>query len=165
MTKYGKTKKLMKETGISKKEAKDYLRRTGWDYEKAKQLWAISKLQEFDFEKIFDGLAQAVQKLIEELPDIIQEMVENLAPTIRKISEAAAAGCSKDEIRDRLGIASEEEGETNENRSNPSQDCMKRGEQVREWIKQGMKEADEWIKENGQNPYADILLKKGDDEK
>lgn len=42
----------------------------------------------------------------------------------------------------------------------PSQDCMKRGEQVREWIMQGIKEADEWIKENGKNPYADILLEK-----
>lgn len=42
----------------------------------------------------------------------------------------------------------------------PSQECMKRGEQVREWIMQGMKEADEWIKENGKNPYADFLLEK-----
>lgn len=42
----------------------------------------------------------------------------------------------------------------------PSQDCMKRGEKVCEWIMQGMKEADEWIKENGKNPYADILLEK-----
>lgn len=114
MTKYGKTKKLMKETGISKKEAKDYLRRAGWDYKTAKQLWAISKFQEIDFEKIFDELAQAVQKLIEKLPDIIHEMVENLAPTIRKISEAAAAGASKDEIMDQLGITSEEEGERND---------------------------------------------------
>lgn len=110
MTKYGKTKKLMKETGISKKEAQDYLRRTGWDYEKAKQLWEISEFQGIDFEKIFDGFAQAVQKLIEKLPDIIQEKVENLAPTIQKISEAAAAGASKDEIMDRFGITPEEEG-------------------------------------------------------
>lgn len=111
MTKYGKTKKLMKETGISKKEAQDYLRRAGWDYETAKQLWAISELQGINFEKIFDGLAQAVQKLKEKLPDIIQKTAESLAPIILKISEAAAAGCSKDEIRDRLGITSEEEGE------------------------------------------------------
>jgi HEPN domain-containing protein len=101
----------MKETGISKKEAKDYLRRAGWDYEKAKQLWAISKFQEINFEKIFDELAQAVQKLIAELPGIIQEMTESLAENIRKISEAAAAGASKDEIRDRLGITSEKEGD------------------------------------------------------
>lgn len=45
----------------------------------------------------------------------------------------------------------------------PSQDCMKRGEQVGEWIMQGMKEADEWIKENGKNPYADILLEEEGD--
>ena len=51
-----------------------------------------------------------------------------------------------------------------DNRLSPSQDCMKRGEQVCKWIMQGMKEADEWIKENGKNPYADILLEKGDDE-
>jgi hypothetical protein len=47
----------------------------------------------------------------------------------------------------------------------PSQDCMKRGEQVCKWIMQGMKEADEWIKENGKNPYADILREKEGDEK
>ena len=102
MTKYGKTKKLMKETGISKKEAQDYLRRAGWDYEEAKQLWKIKKIS--------DGIVQAFQKLTENL----QKATEKMAQSIRKISEAAAAGASKEEIRDRLGITSEEEGEQND---------------------------------------------------
>lgn len=96
MTKYGKTKKLMKETGISKKEAQDYLRRAGWDYEKAKQLWAISNFQGINIKKLCDIVVQAAQQLI-----------EIMAPIIKDISEAAAAGASKEEIMDRLGIASE----------------------------------------------------------
>lgn len=111
MTKYGKTKKLMKEAGISKKEAQDFLRRAGWDYEAAKKLWAFSKLPEINLEKIFDGIAEACRKLTEKLPEIIQEMADNLAPIFQKIAEAAAAGISEDEIRDGLGITSEKGGD------------------------------------------------------
>ena len=111
MTKYGKTKKLMKEAGISKNEAKDFLRRSGWNYEEAKKLWAFSKLPEINFEKIFDGLAEAVQKLTEKLPEIIQELTANLAPIIQKIGEAAASGVDEATLRKKLGITSEKGGD------------------------------------------------------
>lgn len=126
MTKYGKTKKLMKETGISKKEAQDFLRRAGWKYEDAKMLWAVSKLPEINFEKILDDISKEVTNLIEKLPEIINEIVENLAPIIQKITEAAAEVENEEKIRAQLdnqiksvkeewGDCIEKGGEQNEN--------------------------------------------------
>lgn len=116
MNKYRKTKKLMEETGISKKEAADLLRRTGWDYHAAKETWAAEKFASIDFPKICEEIADTVSAALKTLTETIKTVTEMMPGLIESISqgaeavkERAEAEKIKSRIRSYFPDASEEE--------------------------------------------------------
>lgn len=97
MTKYGKTKKLVKELGITKEEAINLLRRSGYDLGKARDIYETEKaFNGIDFHiaisAIEDGL-KVLTETIDKAVKSIREMIEDgrlfdiLKKTEEKINE------------------------------------------------------------------------------
>lgn len=90
MTKYGKVRKLMKETGLSKKEATDTLRKCGWDYNTALSTWAFSKIDwnhiGEQLAEISKGIVETLTKVVEELPRIVESVASNLTEMVDRLN-------------------------------------------------------------------------------
>ena len=90
-TKYQKTKKMMKQTGLSKKECHDYLMRSGWDLEKAIGMY---ELKDFDVDlfceslkKVIDAATEAIRAFAEKLPELIEKVKEQIAANTDALQE------------------------------------------------------------------------------
>ena len=85
------TKKFMRETGVDKKTAMDYLRKSHWNYGQAKLLWYVPEtlsnfadaIREIDWTEIFSSLAKAVEKSVKTFVEAMQNIDWN--ETIKRI--------------------------------------------------------------------------------
>lgn len=94
-TKYQKTKRLMKSTGLSKKECQKLLRSCKWDYDAA---YESVLLRDVDYwAAVGDGVVNAINAL--------NNLINTLAEEIPKILNA---------IVERVSIETEQEDKTNE---------------------------------------------------
>ena len=98
MTKYQKTKKMMKETGLSKKECQKWLRAYNWDLDLAIRL---SKIPKIDWSKAIDAVSKACHDLAEAVAKAFNQVDwAKIKETIKRIEEQEE---STDE-RDASGI-------------------------------------------------------------
>ena len=93
-TKYQKTKRLMKSTGLSKKECQKLLRSCKWDYDAA---YESTLLAEVDWVAVGDALVNAI--------NAINNMINMLAEKLPKML---------DDITEMISIAAEQEDKNNE---------------------------------------------------
>lgn len=82
-TKYKKTKRLMKSTGLSKKECQALLRSCRWDYDAA---YESTLLAGVDWVEVGDALVNAINafsnmlnRIAEELPKILDNITEMIS--------------------------------------------------------------------------------------
>lgn len=71
MTKYQKTKKMMKETGLSKQECQKWLRAYDWDLDLAIRL---SKIPRIDWSKAIDSVSKACHDLAEAVAESLKSV-------------------------------------------------------------------------------------------
>ncbi len=89
MTKYSKVKKLMKETGLAKKEATKLLRDNRWKYDDALQTYQIRR----DFGKVdFAALLRAVAEAVERLRKMFLEFAECISEAFSHLRDEKIGG-------------------------------------------------------------------------
>ena len=104
MTKYMMVKKLAKETGLTQKDARKYLRNVDWDYGKAYEMWsAIHAIESINWDDICKVIADGIKRIAECMQKFIDEGLPKLAENIKMMDlgldggdENGAAGCAGD---------------------------------------------------------------------
>lgn len=102
MTRYRKAKKLMQEYSISKREAKDYLRRASGDIDDARAIIETERFRDLasiiagiDWEEIGRGIANALSATAEAIREVAKKWREN--PEILKEELARIAKEKEDQ--------------------------------------------------------------------
>jgi thermostable 8-oxoguanine DNA glycosylase len=77
-------KKFMEDTGASKKEATNMLRKCKWDYSTAKTLYIIEK---FDWNKLVKNMNEIIESTVETLKRMMDTLAERLPTIIENLKE------------------------------------------------------------------------------
>ena len=103
MNKYQKTRKLEKEFGISRNEARKLLRQTGWDITNARLTKSaelcIESIKSIDWVKVGEEIAKGLQRVTEAMERMIStlpEILNAIEEETKKVKEEMEAEGEKE---------------------------------------------------------------------